>query len=94
MQYPNGQPDKGTRRCPHGEHAKMKPGMGEVKPNGCGIGFFAGIIPGSGKFGQCCLEHDICFGKDVFVGVSRDEKKLPHRCPPSLPSILPDHDAD
>ncbi|OAP56442.1 hypothetical protein AYL99_09621 [Fonsecaea erecta] len=61
MQYPNGQPDKDTRRCPHGQHAKQKLGVAEVKPNGCGVGFFAGMIPGNGKFGKCCSNHDICF---------------------------------
>ncbi|EXJ67697.1 uncharacterized protein A1O5_09043 [Cladophialophora psammophila CBS 110553] len=61
--YPNGHPDKGVRRCPHGQHARLKPGVGPFVPNGCGVGILAGMIPGSGKFRQCCFDHDICFAE-------------------------------
>ncbi|KIX99720.1 uncharacterized protein Z520_04356 [Fonsecaea multimorphosa CBS 102226] len=63
LRYPNGQPDKDIRRCPHGQHAKNKEGISldNFTPNGCGIGFFASILPGSGKFGECCNAHDRCF---------------------------------
>ncbi|OAL36449.1 hypothetical protein AYO20_04345 [Fonsecaea nubica] len=57
MSYSKGPPDEGVRRCPHGQHAVLKPGQGEFKSNGCGIGLFADPPPGSGKFGQCCIEH-------------------------------------
>ncbi|OAG41132.1 hypothetical protein AYO21_04745 [Fonsecaea monophora] len=62
MSYSKGPPDEGVRRCPHGQHAVLKPGQGEFKSNGCGIGLFADPPPGSGKFGQCCIEHGKCVG--------------------------------
>ncbi|KIW24075.1 uncharacterized protein PV07_09810 [Cladophialophora immunda] len=34
----------------------------EFKPYGCGIGLFSNMEAGSGMFGQCCIDHDICVG--------------------------------
>ncbi|KIW80684.1 hypothetical protein Z517_07300 [Fonsecaea pedrosoi CBS 271.37] len=70
MSYSKGPPDEGVRRCPHGQHAVLKPGQGEFKSNGCGIGLFADPPPGSGKFGQCCIEHGKCVGK-YFPQISK-----------------------
>ena len=42
-------------------HAIQKPHDKMVPVNGCGVGSWAGFLPGSKKFRNCCNNHDLCF---------------------------------
>ena len=49
-----------TKRCPNGQHAVDKPGIGPPTANGCGSVKNHKHIPELG-FHNCCNAHDICY---------------------------------
>ena len=48
-------------RCVKTCHPIQKVFTKPVKKDGCGTGWWAGMIPGSHKFKYCCFDHDVCF---------------------------------